>query len=76
MDIFLLNKRHCTSDQLASSEIRGIVLLISRPLLTHELNHVVSEANQLLDCVGLEIGDNSIRFFEDVCSLQTLWDPM
>ena len=44
-------------------EIKGIVLLISRLLLTDELNHVVSEANQLLDCVGLEIGDGSISFF-------------
>ena len=28
--------------------------------MTDELNRVVSEANQLLDCVGLEIGDGSI----------------
>ena len=43
-------------------EIKGIVVLISRPLPTDELNHVVSETNQLLDCVGLETGDGSISF--------------
>ena len=42
-------------------EIKCIVLLICRPLLTDELNHAVDETNQLLDCVGLEICDGTIR---------------
>ena len=38
--------------------------------MTDELNRVVSEANQLLDCAGLEIGDGSIlHTFEGFYSL-------
>ena len=48
---------------LTQDKIKGIILLISRSILTDEQNHIIPDANQLLDCVGLEIDDGSIRFF-------------
>ena len=58
---------HVMSCQIESlftqAKVNGIILLISRSILTDEQNHIIPEANQLLDCVGLEIGDGSIRFF-------------
>ena len=55
---------NCQIEPLFTQDkIKGIILLISRSILTDEQNHIIPEANQLLDCVGLEIGDGSIRFF-------------
>ena len=44
-------------------ETKGIMLLISRSILFDQQNHIFHEANNLLDCVGLQIGNGSINFF-------------
>ena len=44
-------------------EVKCIVLFIFQPLLPDELDHVVDQASLLLDYVGLEMGDVTIRIF-------------
>ena len=40
-----------------------IIILISRSVLTDEQSHIFPEALNLLDCVGLQMGNASICFF-------------
>ena len=47
---------------IKQDKIQCITLLISRAFLFGEQNHVVPDADKLLDCVVLEISNRSISF--------------